>query len=304
MVCSPSPSFQGLSGILMCLTIVGHVATAALGAGNGSSAGAALGPGPKCKWPIHYGMVITKGVYIRQSELGDAVSCCEVAGTIRGVRGWTWNPPNLEAIRNASHTERGAAALPPLARVGAGPMPPVVYNNALYHVHGKPSTTNALSDFPPGSEITLLGKVTENGGTVAVHSLNKSFADTHIQFSAAWSPSPQTDPFWFMNLTMLDASTKASTHVGWATSMSNAAGSPATTLEWYGDVVTPCCVNPSACYPVENCHVAAYLSLGPNPPPPIGKCQFYSTVEETTVYADKRVASGGPPPFPPTAWST
>lgn len=260
-----------LSEILMRLMIVGHVAAA--GAGNSSSAGAAA---PKCEWPIHYGLIITKGVYTKQSELGDAASCCALAGTYRGLRGWTWSPP--------SHTELAAPLTPPpLARVGAGPMPPVVYDNTLYHVG--PSNP---PDFPSGGEITLQGKVTENGGMVAVHSLNGSFVDTHIQFSAAWSPSPRSDPFWFMNLTM---HTKAGTHVGWATSMSNAAGSPAMTLEWYTSAHSMA-------------HVAAYLSLGPNPPPPIGKCQFYESVLETRQTSDKRWASGGPAPFPPTDWST
>ena len=57
----------------------------------------------------------------------------------------------------------GVAALPPPARVGAGPMPPVMYDNVLYHVD-----SSVLSDFPPHAEITLHGTVTEHGGTVAV----------------------------------------------------------------------------------------------------------------------------------------
>ena len=118
-----------------------------------------------------------------------------------------------------------------------------------------------------------------------MHSGNGSFADTHIQFSAAWSPSPRTDPFWFMNLTM---HTQAGTHLGWATALSNAAGSPATTLEWY-----------TSTHNMMN--VAAYLSVGANPPPPLGRCTFYQSVLRTAQTADKRWASGGPPPFPPTA---
>ena len=80
------------------LTMIGHVATAALAAGNGTS-GAALGPGPTCHWPIHSGLIITQGVSFGESTLGDAAGCCQVAGTKRGLRGWTWNPPAADAKR-------------------------------------------------------------------------------------------------------------------------------------------------------------------------------------------------------------
>lgn len=237
----------------------------------------ALG-GDECKWKIRPGIAITHPPPYKVTYLDDASGCCFVAGKDFKMQAWMWNPPTPPVGRaRRALTSAGAHT------TADAPSPPVVFDKTTYHVKG-----SSLADLPRRSLIVLEGTVVaDQGGNISIRSVNGTFADTTLAFGPKWAPHP-SDPFFFMNLTM---QTKDALHFGWATFM--VPGKPAGTIEWYNVTYNP----------YSMLHIAAYLSLGGNPPPMPGRCSLYERVEQTAPAADNRTASGGPG-FPGTSKGT
>jgi hypothetical protein len=247
---------------------------------SSGDSGSGYNPGGACSaHPGKEGIAVTEGTVVKTITNADLEACCLESGEIPSARGWTWTPP-------PNKTATAAASATALAAPRADAADPFTFKAAPYHAEiVVPGTAAPVAK----RDIWVLdGAVTAKGGSVAVHSANGSFPDTHMVFAALQKPVPDSGVIQ-LNVSQTFGKT---TFTGLAVFIAEAG-------------VLHECVN----FQFESAarHLQFLMERGPNPPPPPprGSCVVYSEVTKTGPPAVAGVVSGGPdvgPGKPPQLW--
>jgi hypothetical protein len=155
-------------------------------------------------------------------------------------------------------------------------VPPYTFKKEMYHVE----YSQEEGDFPLRDLHILDGTMGPSGGTVSVHEVNGTWADTTMTFSAPYHlPGPSGQFTVFSNITLSIRSGEKQ-YSGRAQFLFQP-GSPlfCIGIQYYKRTLV----------------MIALLNKGPNPPPPKprGNCTVYRSVTSTRPAADNSTTSGG-----------